>query len=415
MNPAMSMNKLGIQSLGPMLASMGSYEDKDIAHVAKGEVVVPKQLMDTNPELRSAVMSAFDEVGVDPAQFVVGGDVVMRNPITGIQEFGLFKKLKKLVKKLTPVLVPLAVNFLAPGLGSVALGAISGGVTQALDGANLRDVLKGAAGGGAIGGIAQFASNLGTGQTGGYFKAPTPTTAQMQAGQKAAAEAGAEAQKLQLASGSQTTPTANQAAGQRISEKLAAGENGITIAGSPASQTSAAVREAQRKALRDQGIISLSDGTQVAQNALVRGASKAADLAGAYGKKLAKPFMPKTFNPLTAAGYYQVADAILSPEEAVESGMSEQEYNDYMQKYYDSFPAYSSISINYGQSPAASGMRAGGAVNGPGTGTSDSIPAMLSDGEFVMTAKAVRGAGDGDRKAGAAKMYAMMDQFEGKA
>lgn len=32
----------------------------------------------------------------------------------------------------------------------------------------------------------------------------------------------------------------------------------------------------------------------------------------------------------------------------------------------------------------------GGKVNGPGTGTSDSIPAMLSNGEFVMTAAATK-------------------------
>jgi hypothetical protein len=38
-------------------------------------------------------------------------------------------------------------------------------------------------------------------------------------------------------------------------------------------------------------------------------------------------------------------------------------------------------------------MRDGGESEGPGTGTSDDIPAMLSDGEFVMTAKATRGAG----------------------
>jgi hypothetical protein len=31
-----------------------------------------------------------------------------------------------------------------------------------------------------------------------------------------------------------------------------------------------------------------------------------------------------------------------------------------------------------------------GEIEGPGTGTSDSIPAMLSDGEFVFTAKAVK-------------------------
>ena len=59
--------------------------------------------------------------------------------------------------------------------------------------------------------------------------------------------------------------------------------------------------------------------------------------------------------------------------------------------------------------------RAGGPINGPGTGTSDSIPARLSDGEFVMTAAAVRGAGGGDRKAGAKKMYQMMHEFEKRA
>jgi len=54
----------------------------------------------------------------------------------------------------------------------------------------------------------------------------------------------------------------------------------------------------------------------------------------------------------------------------------------------------------------------GGEVNGPGTGTSDSVPARLSDGEFVLTAKAVRGAGGGDRDLGAARMYDMMSELE---
>jgi hypothetical protein len=69
-------------------------------------------------------------------------------------------------------------------------------------------------------------------------------------------------------------------------------------------------------------------------------------------------------------------------------------------------------------------MNMGGYIEGPGTGTSDSIPATiyqnggpvqearLSDGEFVMTADAVRGAGNGDRNAGAAKMYEIMSQLE---
>jgi hypothetical protein len=59
-------------------------------------------------------------------------------------------------------------------------------------------------------------------------------------------------------------------------------------------------------------------------------------------------------------------------------------------------------------------LQGGGFSRGPGTGTSDSIPAMLSDGEFVMTADAVRGAGGGDRREGARKMYETMDRLEAR-
>ena len=56
-----------------------------------------------------------------------------------------------------------------------------------------------------------------------------------------------------------------------------------------------------------------------------------------------------------------------------------------------------------------------GEVDGPGTGTSDSVPARLSDGEFVLTAQAVRGAGGGDRDVGAARLYNMMAELEATA
>jgi hypothetical protein len=80
-----------------------------------------------------------------------------------------------------------------------------------------------------------------------------------------------------------------------------------------------------------------------------------------------------------------------------------------------------------GNNPRMQGFAMGGFIEGPGTGTSDSIPAkiyqnggpvqeaMLSDGEFVMTADAVRGAGGGDRAKGAAKMYEMMSRLERRA
>jgi hypothetical protein len=67
---------------------------------------------------------------------------------------------------------------------------------------------------------------------------------------------------------------------------------------------------------------------------------------------------------------------------------------------------------------------AGGYIEGPGTGRSDDVKAgifqngqkvqeaRLSDGEFVMTRKAVDNAGGGDREKGAAKMYALMNSLE---
>lgn len=68
--------------------------------------------------------------------------------------------------------------------------------------------------------------------------------------------------------------------------------------------------------------------------------------------------------------------------------------------------------LNRGGDPARF-PRKTGAINGPGTGTSDSIPAMLSDGEFVFTAKAVRNAGQGSRRKGARRMYKLMKMLEG--
>jgi hypothetical protein len=57
-------------------------------------------------------------------------------------------------------------------------------------------------------------------------------------------------------------------------------------------------------------------------------------------------------------------------------------------------------------------------VEGPGTERSDDIPAMLSDGEFVLNARSVRGAdptGQGNRYLGAQNLYRMMRDFEMRA
>jgi hypothetical protein len=44
----------------------------------------------------------------------------------------------------------------------------------------------------------------------------------------------------------------------------------------------------------------------------------------------------------------------------------------------------------------------------------DDVPAMLAKDEFVFTSRAVKGAGDGSARRGAAKMYKLMKQLEAK-
>ena len=126
-------------------------------------------------------------------------------------------------------------------------------------------------------------------------------------------------------------------------------------------------------------------------------------------------------NPLVMAALMQAAEPdrdMLSPEQKrmLETGERLPEYRG------TAAPDY-----RMRGGAARPGFAVGGYIEGPGTGTSDSIPAMiyqnggpvqeamLSDGEFVMTERAVRGAGNGNRNAGAAKMYEMMNRLERRA
>ena len=72
--------------------------------------------------------------------------------------------------------------------------------------------------------------------------------------------------------------------------------------------------------------------------------------------------------------------------------------------------------FNYAEGGDVEYPRMNGPISGPGTETSDDIPAMLSDGEFVVNAKAVRGIGrlegagkskEEQRREGARMMYAL--------
>lgn len=115
--------------------------------------------------------------------------------------------------------------------------------------------------------------------------------------------------------------------------------------------------------------------------------------------------MPTYASPMGAAGGQQ---GIMQPYNTSDM------YGNIMQPQ---MRAYGGEMRPQGIASLASGgyPRRTGQISGPGTEKSDDIPAMLSDGEFVMTAKAVRGAGKGSRRAGAKQMYALMHQLEKNA
>ena len=143
---------------------LGRFEDDHIAHVATGETVVPKGILDANPELRKMLYNQFQKLQVNPEEFVVGSPAMKINPVTGQPEFflksitrGLEKiaektGLKKLGKKLAP-LAPIAAMFI-PG-GAAISGLAGAGLKGLLEGKKPKEYLADAAKGGAIGALAQ--------------------------------------------------------------------------------------------------------------------------------------------------------------------------------------------------------------------------------------------------------------------
>ena len=93
-----------VDNSGKGLAALGRNEDRFMAHVAKGEMVVPPVISDKTKSLIKKEMQA---VGLDPREYEVGQGMSI-NPITGQAEFGFLKKLAKSVKKVVKKVAPIA-------------------------------------------------------------------------------------------------------------------------------------------------------------------------------------------------------------------------------------------------------------------------------------------------------------------
>jgi len=157
------------EPIAKRMASYGRFGDDTIVHAEKGELLVPKALIQDNPRLKASIFNHLREMGIeDPDRYVVGSSANSINPDTGLPEF-FFKKIRRAVskvakgvskavskvgkalKKVAPVVLPIA---LATGpLGAVYGAAVGSGIGTLIQGGNIKDALKSALISGASGAV----------------------------------------------------------------------------------------------------------------------------------------------------------------------------------------------------------------------------------------------------------------------
>ena len=145
------------------LASQGRYGDQMMAHVAPGEVILPKKIV-ADPELKKQLEELYQKFGVTMDQYTVGNDANSINPNTGIMEFGFLSDLWKGVKKNAPTIGHIVGFAFGGPLGAGIGGAIGGAVKEG----DLGYALKQGATGYTLGSMA-----AGAGLTGGTLSSPS--------------------------------------------------------------------------------------------------------------------------------------------------------------------------------------------------------------------------------------------------
>ena len=378
--------KGGLVDMAKKVAKAGRHGDTMLAHITPREAAMLKQ----------------------------AGGAGTINPATGLVEYKSFwSKVGNFLKKAAPVILPVALSFIAPGIGtavgsalgvsaaagSAIVGAVGSGVGGLIAGQKPGQALLSAA----LGGLGSYAAaSLAPGGLSGMF-----------GGGSGGEAAGAVGDGGGGALGGDTSAAVGGAA------PAAAAPSAGTVAPNvpvPASRAD---------------VFSGNFSYPVSPAATAADAS-AGGISGGLGNLFGSAADWAKDNPMKALALAGGAGLLLSSAGGKQGGSAPSLVQGPTGvQLLQQNPAQYGFNVSNFQaqpvapvrtiptlSPAYPGYRyaaAGGHISGPGTGTSDDVPAMLSDGEFVLTAKAVRGAGNGSRKEGAKKLYQLMNNLEKRA
>ena len=355
------------------MAQYGRNGDTMMAHVSPGEMVVPQDVLQENPQIARGLGMAFQDSGMDPLRYTVGSGYNSINPVTGEPEFfkwrDLFKKGLDVGKK-----------FLGSSAGQAVTTQVLGDLLQGRK-PSLRDALvSGAIGGGlgALSGDSSLAQAFGFGDV-----------------------EGASTGKKESALSAIDRKMNNDALARQVAKNdpVSSGyKEGLLGIG-------------EFFGLNPEDGIGRMLNTQVGEA-----------LAMGLGSKLLDSIFPPDDTPTDAdiarerfnRSYRDVVsdpDRIKLRTVRRPRGTAEQ-----IERYFAENPSPNSnfIQLNKG-GPTYFPRRDGGIMPSEGSGTKDDVPAMLTAGEFVMTRDAVKGAGNGNVNRGIQKMYGMMDKLEDMA
>ena len=403
---------MGIEALHETtkaIAQLGRFEDDFLAHVAKGEMVVPGDVLKNNPKLKKAIFNELKKLGVkSPSTYIVGSKFMRINPLTGQPEFFLkkiFQRAKKAVRDIgselkdndllrtaLPFVLPYAapflgmsgaVPFLSSNMGRNLVGAGIGALSGQKAGDIGRDLLIQNAISGGLGALNAGQGNRMTGFTEGFnpLRGPNATSA------------------------------INQGATDLIDEVVYDSATGRTI------NTGRKVAQGltqETPSLFSRGVDAVKD---FMVNPDKTGLQKYSGLISTAGVAAAVLAAQQAGDQLAFGDYvYDPAQNVyLRGGETIDQNTFYNALSDYYNSGGTSYSDDTTSPVGYAQGGGTEFPRQTGKIDGPGTGQSDSIPAMLSDGEFVITKQAVVGLGNGSRDKGTKKLYSFMDQMEDKA